>query len=196
MGPPGLGKSHTVFSTILEHLSPDEYIIIKGYSTPRGLYNTLYDNNGKLIIFDDCDSVLEDRTAKNILKSALDSYDTRTISWVNASISDTYPKSFEFRGRIIFISNKEKSGIDEAILSRSLVVDLSMTQSEKIERMTHILPSILPDYTIEDKSIALDFLSSQLGNMDINLRSLQMITKIKANCPQNWEDLSTYLLKQ
>jgi len=73
-GPGGLGKTHTVLNTIEQkELYPFEWQMIKGYSTARGLYNTLFDNNGKLIIFDDCDSVLEDKVAINILKGALDS---------------------------------------------------------------------------------------------------------------------------
>ena len=83
-GGPGNGKSHTIIKTVQENglIESDHYVVFKGYSTARGLYNTLYDHNGKLIIFDDCDSVLEDKTSLNILKSALDSYDKRTISWM------------------------------------------------------------------------------------------------------------------
>ena len=63
-GEGGLGKTFSVTSTIQDNdLEEKDYIFIKGYSTARGLYNTLYDNNGKLIIFDDCDSVLEDKVA-------------------------------------------------------------------------------------------------------------------------------------
>ena len=83
VGEGGLGKTHSVMSFIEDcGLQPVEYVVFKGYSTARGLYNTLYDNNGKLIIFDDCDSILEDKVALNILKSALDSYSKRTISWM------------------------------------------------------------------------------------------------------------------
>ena len=83
VGEGGLGKTHSVKSTIIDANIPEtNYTFIKGYSTARGLYNTLYDHNGKIIIFDDCDSVLDDKVAINILKSALDSYDSREISWL------------------------------------------------------------------------------------------------------------------
>ena len=97
VGEGGLGKTHTVKSTITEsNIDENSYTFIKGYSTARGLYNTLYDNNGKIIIFDDCDSVLDDRVAVNILKSALDSYDSREISWLSKMAkSDEYPNKFE-----------------------------------------------------------------------------------------------------
>jgi len=196
VGSGGLGKTHTVKSTITEaNIDENAYTFIKGYSTARGLYNTLYDNNGKIIIFDDCDSVLDDRVAVNILKSALDSYDSREISWLaKMAKSDEYPNKFEFTGRIIFISNKKKSSIDEAILSRSLTVDLTMTPSEKILRMKHILPNILPDYENKIKEEALNFLDINKDKCQLNMRTLIMISKIRLAHPENWKQISTYMI--
>lgn len=195
-GEGGLGKTHSVMEVISEKgLYPHEWIQFKGYSTARGLYNTLYDNNGKTIVFDDCDSILEDRVAVNILKSALDSYETRKISWMSRmSRGDEYPQQFDFTGSIIFISNKPMSSIDGAILSRSLTVDLSMTGDEKIQRMTYILPNILPDVPIGVKVDALRFLESKKMEMELNLRSLIITSKIRMAHPDNWIDLATYMI--
>ena len=195
-GEGGLGKTFSVTSTIQDNdLEEKDYIFIKGYSTARGLYNTLYDNNGKLIIFDDCDSVLEDKVAINILKSALDSYETRTISWsARMNKNDVYPQSFNFTGRIIFISNKDKSKIDGAILSRSLTVDLSMTPDEKIQRMEYILPNILPEYELKIKKDALKFLSDNKESNNLNLRTLIMVSKIRYSYEETWEDLASYMI--
>jgi hypothetical protein len=195
-GEGGLGKTHSVMEVISEKgLYPHEWIQFKGYSTARGLYNALYDNNGKTIVFDDCDSILEDRVAVNILKSALDSYETRKISWMSRmSRGDEYPQQFDFTGSIIFISNKPMSSIDGSILSRSLTVDLSMTPDEKIERMTFILPNILPDVPIDVKVDALRFLEAKKSEMDLNLRSLIITSKIRMAHPQNWVDLATYMI--
>ena len=169
-GEGGLGKTHSVTETIKSNdLSEDKYVFFKGYSTARGLYNTLYDNNDKLIIFDDCDSVLDDKVALNILKSALDSYEKRTISWMaKMNKNDEYPQQFEFTGRIIFISNKSISAVNEAIRSRSLTVDLTMTPSDKIERMSAILENILPEYSLEFKKDALTFLSEVCNEVSVN----------------------------
>ena len=38
--------------------------MVKGYSTAKGLYRTLFENNGMVIIFDDCDSILKDDVAR------------------------------------------------------------------------------------------------------------------------------------
>jgi hypothetical protein len=196
-GGPGNGKSHTIIQTIQENglTEGDNYVVFKGYSTARGLYNTLYDHNGKLIIFDDCDSVLEDKTSLNILKSALDSYERRTISWMaKLGKSDEYPNQFDFTGRIIFISNKEKSQMDDAVLSRSLCVDLSMTGDEKIQRMTHVLGDILPDMDMRFKSDALDFLKERKDMDSVNLRSLIMVSKIRKEFPRKWRGISEYMM--
>ena len=197
VGEGGLGKTHSVTQTIKANdVEEDCYIFLKGYSTARGLYNTLYDNNGKLIIFDDCDSVLEDKVAINILKSALDSYERRTISWMaKMNKSDEYPQQFDFTGRIIFISNKSKEKIDEAIRTRSLTVDLTMTPDDKIERMGSILGSILPEYSIEVKKQALEFLKTVKDDVSLNMRMLIMVTKMASTYPSNWRDMAKYMVK-
>ncbi len=197
-GPGGNGKTNSVKRTIESNqLEDKDFIFFKGYSTARGLYNTLYDNNGKLIIFDDCDSVLEDKVSKNILKSALDSYEDRTISWMSKlSKGDEYPTQFNFTGRIIFISNKSKDSIDGALKSRSLMVDLTMTPEEKIERLTFILPNILPEYDMETKELALNFLDNVKNDVDINIRTFIMVTKMCKAFPDTWRKLASYSVRQ
>ena len=197
VGEGGLGKTHSVTQAIeAGGLEPFEYVFFKGYSTARGLYNALYDNNGKLIVFDDCDSVLEDKAAVNILKSALDSYEKRTISWMaKMNKSDEYPQQFDFTGRVIFVSNKSKDKIDEAVLTRSLTVDLTMTPDDKVARMASILPNILPQYDIEIKQEALGFLSSVKDEVSINMRMLIMVSKMRLQFPDTWKDLASYMVR-
>ena len=196
-GEGGLGKTHSVSKTIeANDLYDSEYVFFKGYSTARGLYNTLYDNNGKLIVFDDCDSVLDDKVAVNILKSALDSYEKRTISWVSKmNKSDEYPQHFDFTGRIIFISNKSKEKIDEAILTRSLTVDLTMTPDDKVARMESILGNILPEYDMDVKQDALGFLKSVKDEVNLNMRMLIMVAKMRLMYPDTWRSLASYMVK-
>ena len=121
-GPGGLGKSFTVSDTLqrcgLKDISlvddlpvgfvlngGNTYRVIKGYSTPKGLYRTLFENREGVIVFDDCDSVLRDPVSLNLLKAALDSYDKRVISWRADIRDEDLPTSFLFNGRVVFISN-------------------------------------------------------------------------------------------
>jgi len=213
-GPGGLGKSFTVSQTltalgfkdvsVLEDFAVGTVLktaktfrVIKGYSTPKGLYRTLYENKDGVIVFDDCDSVLKDPTSLNLLKGALDSYSRRIISW-RADIKDEdLPTSFEFKGRVIFISNLASSNIDQAIITRSMAVDLSMTNKQKIERMQHLLTSgeFMPEF---DKTIKADAMSLierlQDSVKELSLRTLIQVTKIRQGAGKNWANLAEYTI--
>ena len=210
-GEGGLGKTYTVKETLakcgIEDLTAvmaeaeesygEGYVMVKGYSTAKGLYRTLFENNGSIIVFDDCDSILKDATALNILKGALDSYDTRWVSW-NSEMkeSDDLPRTFEFTGSIIFISNMSQDQIDQAVRSRSMMIDLSMTDDQKIDRMEHIATEggFLESYTLEQKMDALQLLREIKDDVkELSLRTLISVTKIRAT-NDDWKDLATYML--
>jgi hypothetical protein len=149
-----------------------------------------------VIVFDDCDSVLRDPIALNILKGALDSYGKRIISWNADMRDDDLPRSFEFTGRIIFISNLTQDKIDQAIRSRSMMIDLSMTTDQKLDRMEHIadLPEFLPEYDAKVKSDALALIREIKEDVkEISLRTLIAVCKIRAS-NKDYKDLATYML--
>lgn len=213
-GPGGLGKSFTVSQTltalgfkdvsVLEDFAVGTVLktaktfrVIKGYSTPKGLYRTLYENKDGVIVFDDCDSVLKDPTSLNLLKGALDSYSRRIISW-RADIKDEdLPTSFEFKGRVIFISNLASSNIDQAIITRSMAVDLSMTNKQKIERMQHLLASgeFMPEFDKTIKADAMGLIERlQDAVKELSLRTLIQVTKIRQSAGKNWANLAEYTI--
>jgi hypothetical protein len=170
--------------------------MVKGFSTAKGLYRTLFENNKSVIVFDDCDAVLKDPVALNLLKGALDSYGKRIISW-NADMRDEdLPRSFNFEGRVIFISNMDQDRIDQAIRSRSMMIDLSMTLDQKIDRMEFIAKSdeFLPEYDAKVKQDALDLIREIKDECkEISLRTLISVTKVRAS-NKEWKDLATYML--
>jgi len=200
-GDGGLGKSFTVLEELKKRglVEDEDYVVIKGYATPKALYATLYEWNGKIVIFDDCDSVLKDPTATSILKSALDSYEVRRISWLTKGfIDDGLPLSFEFTGQVIFVSNMSIYKMDQAVRSRTLLIDLSMSTEDKIERMRFILPSILPNIPLRVRQLALEFLISYAEEAkEFNIRTLLKVIKIvNSYGPDNtlWADAVKYVL--
>jgi hypothetical protein len=213
-GPGGLGKSHTVTAalesagltdvTVLDEFqvgsvidTAKSYRVIKGYSTPKGLYRTLYENKDGVVVFDDCDSVLKDPVSLNLLKAALDSYDRRIISWRADMRDEELPQSFEFKGRIIFISNLPSEALDQAIISRSMAVDLSMTAVQKIERMQFLLdqPNFMPDYSKTYKQDALNLIDALRDSVkELSLRTLIQVTKIRKSAGAKWKDLAEYTI--
>lgn len=212
-GSGGLGKSHSVRKALLEsgltdmsYITADEgtvvnrnrgFVVVKGYSTAKGLFRTLFENNGGIIVFDDCDSVLKDPVALNLLKGALDSYDTRIISW-NADMRDPdLPRSFIFTGRVIFISNIPEEKIDQAIRSRSAVIDVTMTLQEVVDRMASMIndPEFLPEFDSTVKNEALQFIDEMKDSMrEVNLRSLITVCKVRAaDDDGTWKQMAEYL---
>lgn len=214
-GQGGLGKSHTVVKALeaegLENVTDLAefqvgsvmraskcYKIVKGFSTAKGLYRTLFEGNKMTLVFDDCDSVLKDPVALNILKGALDSYSDRYISWNADMRDDELPRSFKFEGSIVFISNMELDRVDQAIRSRAMCVDLSMTEEQKVERMTVIAmdKDFLPEYDTKVKEDAIGFIKGMVGDVEnLSLRSLIAVCKIRATA-KDWKDLAKYVLTQ
>ena len=172
------------------------FTMVKGYSTAKGLYRTLFENQKSIIVFDDCDAVLKDPVALNLLKGALDSYGKRVISW-NADMRDEdLPRSFNFEGRVIFISNMTQDKIDQAIRSRSMMIDLTMTLDQKIDRMDFISKSdeFMPEYSMEVKTDAMNLIRELKDDAkEISLRTLISVSKIRAS-NKDWKDLAEYML--
>ena len=212
-GEGGLGKTYTVTKTLeangykdISDLADFQvgtiintrkcFTMVKGFSTAKGLYRTLFENNKSIIVFDDCDAVLKDPVALNLLKGALDSYGKRIISWNADMRDDDLPKSFNFEGRVIFISNMDQDRIDQAIRSRSMMIDLTMSAEQKIDRMEFIAKSdeFMPEQSIEYKMDALNLIREVANDAkEISLRTLISVTKIRAS-NKDWKEMATYIL--
>lgn len=209
-GSGGLGKSTTVMKALKdnlfvdattmtgeEHFMPRErYKVIKGYSTAKSLYRSLYENKNSVLVFDDCDSVLRDETAVNLLKGALDTCDERIISW-NSEMSDDLPKTFRFEGAVIFISNLNKERIPQALRTRSVCVDVSMTMQQKLERMETIVgyETFMPEIDTNIKKDAMDAVKkyAYIAGEELSMRTLVQAIRTRIMCEgQKFEDLLQY----
>jgi hypothetical protein len=202
-GMAGTGKTHLVKETLksMGLRESYEFVHFKGRATAAGLFITLYQNSDKVVVLDDCDSVFKDDDAVNILKAALDSYDTRKISYISSRpLKDEYgeplPAHFEFTGRIIFISNIEQSKLDAAIRSRSFVSDISMNTGQMFKRMEQLMPTMEKTIPLAAKQQALDImkkLDEKFAGIDINLRSFIKAARI---CAMGFEDPEMMVAEQ
>lgn len=212
-GEGGLGKTYSVMQALevagLVDITKFEvdaviaprkaYRVVKGFSTAKGLYRILAENANQVIVFDDCDSVLKDDNALNILKGALDTYDKRVITWNTSRDDDDIPRWFEFTGGIIFITNVAMGKLSQAVRTRAMCVDLTMTSKQKIERMVSIVnsPDFMPETDSQVKFDALalvDRLKEQ--SKELSMRTLIKTIKIRDAAGSNWEELAEYMLKQ
>ncbi len=111
-----------------------------------GLYSKLYEfsDSKNILVFDDCDSILLDDVALNLLKGALDSGKKRVISWLSESSAlrrEGIPDRFEFKGSVIFITNLkfDKMKINREELFR-MYMEWVNHVSDECDWKTHFTP--------------------------------------------------------
>ena len=183
-----------------------DYVKITGKVSASEMFKTLAEHNGKVIIFDDCDSVLKDENAVNVLKGALDTTGDGTISWkVAGDITTEYsniegavkkedkgktkfvlPKRFKFKGQVMFISNLEHKQMPQALISRALNVDLTMNADETSERLQQIYPHMdfqdpegnKIEVSLEDRKAAADFIHKYRHALDASDLNARTLGKI------------------
>ncbi len=215
-GPPGIGKSYGV-ETELEKMSiyntlaggAPQYTFIKGAMTPIGLYKKLYEFNqkGQLIVFDDCDQILQDDLSLNLLKAALDSGKRRRIFWAAESHTlrnEGIPDHFEFKGSVIFITNikfdiiksKKLAGHLDALQSRCHYLDLEINSTrDRFLRIKQLAGngSLFQDMYLTPKQELdvmeyLESVTSRVREMSIRT-ALKIAQLVKVNS-KNWRELA------
>jgi len=192
-GSPGVGKTFITADEIkkagLE--KGKDWVKVKGKTTAAAMYISLYRNNGKLIIYDDCDSVFKDDNAINILKGALDSEESeRDITWEVAreikdpTTGETVPRSFNFNGRVIFLSNLPQKKIDPAIKSRAFVLEVALSPDDMVKYIEELMPKVMPEEPMSLKNGALNTIKSVAAvnkKVQLNMRTLLKAIKILKN---------------
>lgn len=217
-GPPGIGKSFGVEKVLGKHdmfsslTGEKKYEIIKGNMSALMLYRKLWDykDAGCVIVLDDCDHVLMDEIALNILKTALDSNSRRTISWNTDSRylkDEGIPNSFDFEGGMIFATNikfstvrskKLKDHLD-ALESRCHYLDLAIdTEREKMLRIKQIVnDGMLDKFEMPQEEVdeILEYLNEHKRWMrEISLRSVLKICELKKSMPHTWQQVGKMTL--
>ena len=215
-GPPGVGKSFGVEREIDKACLFDKLAgkrlkaeVVKGSATPIGLYQVLYkfSDENSVVVFDDCDSILLDDVALNLLKGALDSGKKRKISWLSESSAlrrEDIPDSFEFKGSVIFITNlkfdkmksqKLRDHLD-ALQSRCHYLDLTLdTMRDKLLRIKQIASDgvLFADYDFEPATCddIIDFMHTNKDRLrEVSLRMALKIADLRQMSMTNWKRLA------
>lgn len=165
-GPGGTGKSYHVEKALADNgLKPGiDWIKFKTHMTPAQIYMALLQNYNKIVVFDDCDDALLNKTTANIFKAALETNGKRTIGWNKADVLNIpqglpmsvvqglvandkkhrLPSQFTFEGAIIFITNLPIKKVDAAVLTRCDNIDVTL----KTEDMAKLILQRLPDIKV------------------------------------------------
>ncbi len=213
-GAPGVGKSfgvekvlskHDLLADVAQNSKLKKYEIVKGAMSAIGLYKKLYEYSDKkcILVFDDCDSVLLDDLALNILKAALDTSKKRTIHWNTDSrslIQEGVPNSFDFNGGCVFITNinfanvKSKKLQDHlaALESRCHYIDLTIhTEREKMLRIRQIIgDGMLAEYEFskDQEAELVEFIDTNKKRLrELSLRTVLKAADLIKSFPQRWQ---------
>ena len=214
-GPAGVGKSFGIEKSldVLCKLRNYKYEIIKGYATPVNVYKKLYEfrDEKSILVFDDCDGIFYEEVALNLFKAALDSSDTRIISYLAESKTlreENIPNSFEFKGAVVFISNLNFKKIRSdkirehlaALQSRSHYLDLTINnEKDKFYRIKQIIldTPILSErgFSEEHTQRIMNFIESNLSTLrEVSLRLVKKISDLAFYDLEGWEELASLTL--
>ena len=171
-GMPGTGKTYNAKRVLIEHGIPYDDgnggNVISG-SIPEipALMAFLYRNKDEqVVVFDDVDNLLAKGSdvRANICKKIFDSPEVRHIGFnkplKDKESGDIIPSVFDFKARVIMLSNKPKDFFDPAVISRSLTVELNFTVEEMLELIKSKLEFLGEDdwdLTLQDKMDVYDF---------------------------------------
>ena len=209
-GAPGMGKSVGI-QNVLDNNDDLEYNKVSGsIASAFQLYQLLFDNaeHHNVLILDDCDSLLFDGDCVNLLKAALESGDRpRIVNYNSESVVKLgMPKSFEFNGRVIFITNLDFQQIIDkdrgaakhiaALVDRSLYLDLSMhTRREiwcRIETMVR-KHKMLRSFGLDSElvELLLEYVKERRDDFRrLSLRTVVQLAQFAKTSPDGWRRMS------
>lgn len=212
-GKGGTGKTQTVEDALHAEGLADGigYFKNTGTASPAGVYNLLWHHRNDIILFDDSDGALADQDARNIIKAATDTKKARKLVWNKKSSfifdpegdnaeqyeddPDMAPRYFDFKGRIIFISNLGLSKLDPdgALRTRAFVISVDPTDEELFEHMEKILFKIKLedglDLSETERKDVLEVVKKSKRKGDVSLRKLVRALNLAASKAPNWEKL-------
>jgi hypothetical protein len=102
------------------------------------------------------------------------------------------PSSFEFKGSIIFVSNLNVNKIEEAIRTRSFVVDVTLRATDIVRIIETALPDLIPEYSIDKKKEVLSYLKENVEagkNENINMRTMIKAIRLRQSNKPSWKRL-------
>ena len=214
-GPPGIGKSYGVEKALeKQNMFEDiagkarRFEMVKGAMSAIGLYKKLYEHSAKghVVCFDDCDAILYDDLALNLLKAALDTTPRRTLHWNTESrtlMAEGMPNSFEFNGGVIFITNikfdnvKSKKLQDhlQALQSRCHYLDLTIdSMKDRMLRIKQICRAGMLEKYHMPRDVEQDLIQFIIDNKhrlrEISLRMVLKIADLWKMKPDGYKQLA------
>ena len=197
-GEGGIGKTETILRTLENEECKSVYM--NGVVTPLELYHSLFDYNGKLIIYDDIEGVLSSSKAVSLLKGATYGYKgKRVLNYNTTSSLLRVPENFEFTGRIILCMNHfpENNPSLEALYRRTLYYELRLSLQEKMDIFKQIAERSYPGISKEKRIMIYDFIIEHVSEATkrLSIREIFKAFEIYKATNSKWRALVRELLQ-
>ena len=218
-GEAGGGKTKLVNDSLNELSGMKIVRISGGIKNTEELFKVLYNNNDSktIIVFDDTDSVF-DKKNLDIMKSAMSPDSKREITWYSSKINadklvksgdaigqflakqqgieikksnkKEYSPTFEFKSKIIIITNRVKHKIDGALLSRGTYIEITFSKEDMLQDIRNNVSNIFPEYkkilTDEIKMEVLEFISQYVKEIfKIDYRLFKTVLSYRLIIPES-----------
>jgi len=202
-GPPGMSKTYIVRRTFhFEKLVPGkDYMIEKGSTLTLGaVYDLLYKHRNRILVLDDFDTPLKNEDTVNMLKAITDSYEKRILSLPrekmmsrddSGQVSST-PSKFEYKGKLIIITNLKKRDIDRALLSRAPAFEVNFDSKQILKSLEGFMKFVSPEVNMKIKQEVLDYilyLYAKNKHLDINFRAFKCSVDARVGNPLYWKEM-------
>jgi len=218
-GQAGAGKTHIVESALGRVKGMNIVYLKGGMKNTEELFKFLQSNNSEktMIVFDDFDFVF-DKKNLDIMKAVMSPDKKRTVTWYSGKINKdniydvsddldvaiatqkgidikksnkkSYVPTFEFKSKILIITNRPKAKVDSALVSRGTYIEVNFTKEDIIADIRKNLFVLFPEYkdkvTDKMKIEVIDFLEPYINDISlIDYRIFRTALGIRAVDPYN-----------
>ena len=194
-GAGGIGKSYTIVQALDKQglIRNKHYILMTGHITPLALYkmigNSASLSHPRLIVFDDVDAIVQNKTSIALLKSALWEIDgKRLVSYNSTSSKIEGPTTVEFTGKVIIVLNniKQENAFGKPLLDRGIMFDMTMQPQEVIQYVEKIMPKLSTPISLEQRLAVWEQIKRFADNPSFSIRSLLRAMEFFHLDPDNW----------
>ena len=176
----GLGKTYISE----EELFKETPLIFTGHVTPLSLYKTVYARSQEekefIVIFDDVDTLMLNKTNVALLKQICDTRETKTVKYFTTSpMLGTTPSEFETNCKVLMLMNEMKPEDRnlQALMTRSHLMHFIPDDIEVLNNMR----------TFANDEEILDFIKIYASfSNSLNLRCYKRAEELK-NAGLNWK---------
>jgi hypothetical protein len=161
----GIGKTYVVEKSLKEY-NP---IVFKGHATPLSIYQTLSENPHSIVIFDDVDELMKNKTNVALLKQLCDTKEDKQVYY--ATTKAGVNPMFISNNKVIMLFNDMKvlGNNMKAVMTRAIYLNFSPSSEEILKTLKGFA---------EDTQV-LKFLEENINKIDFNFRIYTKCLELK-----------------